>query len=153
MFNFRPPTRVPGFRVGVEEEDPGFSVDPDGSVRPALPGVSDAPADNYFPYGDATLASVDPRGMGTSPPDFLQSRPWPARPRLETVPRPDPGSGVAPSPLPLPTWPLFRWPPAWPDDDNPMRRLPPAPPPFRWPTWPYNPGPILPLLPKPKPTS
>ena len=42
MFNFRPTTGLPGFRVGVEEEVPGFRVNTDGSVGPTLPGASDA---------------------------------------------------------------------------------------------------------------
>jgi hypothetical protein len=41
MFNFRPPTGVPGFRVGLEEEVPGFNIGPDGSVRST--GSPDAP--------------------------------------------------------------------------------------------------------------
>lgn len=94
MFNFRPPTGVPGFRVGLEEEVPGFNVGPDGSVRST--GSPDAPPYGYYPYGDVTPTSVDPRGAGTDPPDFLQSQPWPARPRLETAPRPNLGPGLAP---------------------------------------------------------
>ena len=32
MFNFRPITDVPGFRVGQTEDTPGFAVDPNGLV-------------------------------------------------------------------------------------------------------------------------
>jgi hypothetical protein len=98
MFNFRPPTGVPGFRVGLEEEVPGFNIGPDGSVRST--GSPDAPPYGYYPYGDVTPTSVDPRSAGTDPPDFLQSQPWPARPRLETAPRPNLGPGLAPPPIP-----------------------------------------------------
>jgi hypothetical protein len=68
MFNFRPPTGVPGFRVGLEEEVPGFNIGPDGSVRST--GSPDAPPYGYYPYGDVTPTSVDPRGAGTDPPGF-----------------------------------------------------------------------------------
>src|SRR5260370_33996126 len=78
MFNFRPPTGVPGFRVGLEEEVPGFNIGPDGSVRST--GSPDAPPYGYYPYGDVTPTSVDPRGAGTDPPDLLQSHPCPSPP-------------------------------------------------------------------------
>ena len=42
MFNFRPNTGLLGFRVGMEEEVPGFRINADGSVGPTLPGASNA---------------------------------------------------------------------------------------------------------------
>ena len=124
MFRLPRNTGVPGFRVGLPEDPPGFAVDD-------------------YPYGDATLASGDPRGVGTERPDFLGSRPWPARPQpLETVPRPDLGPYLAPPPPPPPPWPPFPSLPPWPDDKDPMRKLPPPPPHFYW--W-------LPRKPEPKP--
>lgn len=37
MFKFVPDTSVPGFRVGLPDDPPGFSIDEDGSVRRPLP--------------------------------------------------------------------------------------------------------------------
>jgi hypothetical protein len=119
MFKFVPDTGVPGFRVGL----------PEGLDQRTPASATDAGIYDYYPYGDATLASGDPSGVGTNPPNIFIS-PWsrPARPKpLETIPGPDPGPGVAPPPPPrLRLWP---WPPIWPDDydSDPMRKLPPAP--------------------------
>jgi len=95
MFNFRPNTGLPGFRVGVEEEVPGFRINADGSVGPTLPGVSNAavlandPTDNAlqiaapaaFPVGMFYNA-----GSGLFPPPY---RPY------------DPVAGLQPSQDPL----------------------------------------------------
>jgi hypothetical protein len=44
MFNFRPNTAVPGFRVGLPDDDqPGFNVADDGSTPPVLPGAPVVP--------------------------------------------------------------------------------------------------------------
>jgi hypothetical protein len=54
MFNFRPPnTRLPGFRVGLpDDEELGFNVEDNGSVPPVLPAVPDvATVDENYPYG------------------------------------------------------------------------------------------------------
>ena len=53
MFNFRVDRRVPGFRVGMGDDVPGFRMMPDGSTEtPDIAGVSD-PNDN-------ATAPVDP---------------------------------------------------------------------------------------------
>ncbi len=123
---------VPGFRVGLTEDPPGFAVD-------------------EYPYGDATPASGDPRGVGTEPPDFLGGRPWPARPKPpDAVPRPDPGPYLVPPTPPPPLWRPFPWLHPQPDED-PMHELPP-PPLYYWPLQPGDPGRRFPL-PSPKPTS
>ena len=85
-------TFVPGFRVGLTKDPPGFAVD-------------------EHPYGNA-LAFGDPRGVGTEPPDFLGGRPWPARPKPpDTVPRPDPMHELPPPPPYY--WPLQPGDPGW----------------------------------------
>ena len=50
MFNFRPMTDVPGFRVGQTEDTPGFAVDPNGLVPPYDPGA---------PIGDGSSTGRD----------------------------------------------------------------------------------------------
>jgi hypothetical protein len=39
MFNFRPMTGVPGFRIGQTEDLPGFALDPNGLAPPYDPGA------------------------------------------------------------------------------------------------------------------
>ena len=46
MFNFQPPT-VPGFRVGLADEVPGFRVNEDGSIGPSAVATDISP----FGYG------------------------------------------------------------------------------------------------------
>jgi hypothetical protein len=45
MFNFRPDTDVPGFRVGMPDDEPGFNIAPDGSPRQVPSGM---PQENGF---------------------------------------------------------------------------------------------------------
>jgi hypothetical protein len=149
MFKFVPNTGVPGFRVGL----------PEGLDQRTPAGAADPRAYDYYPYGDATLASGDPSGVGTNPPTIFSPWAWPARPRpLETIPMPDPGPGVAPPWYEL--WRSFPW--TDPVGPDPIRKLPPAPspfpppmfpPPLRPPSRPDDPDPKPPLQPKPKPTS
>jgi hypothetical protein len=40
MFNFRPMTGLPGFRVGQTEDTPGFAVDPNGLPSPYDPNAA-----------------------------------------------------------------------------------------------------------------
>jgi hypothetical protein len=51
-FNVSPPT-TPGFRVGLSEDLPGFSVDQNGSVRLAFAGNSNGPGFSYGSYGNS----------------------------------------------------------------------------------------------------
>ena len=69
MFKFVPNTGVPGFRVGL----------PEGSDQRTPAGATDARTYDYYPYGDATLASGDPSGVGTNPPNIFSPWAWPAR--------------------------------------------------------------------------
>ncbi len=52
MFNFIPNTDIPGFRVNFPEDQPGFRIDKDGSVRRPFRSVP-APPSNYDPYANA----------------------------------------------------------------------------------------------------
>src|SRR5258707_14357781 len=70
MFKFVPNTGVPGFRVGL----------PEGSDQRTPAGATDARTYDYYPYGDATLASGDPSGVSTNPPDSFSPWAYPARP-------------------------------------------------------------------------
>ena len=70
MFKFVPNTGVPGFRVGL----------PEGSDQRTPAGATDARTYDYYPYGDATLASGDPSGVSTNPPDIFSPWAYPARP-------------------------------------------------------------------------
>lgn len=60
MFKFNPQTGVPGFRVGLTEDPPGFAIEPDGSVRRAIPGTPSAPAFGYDPNGNALQTTAPP---------------------------------------------------------------------------------------------
>ncbi len=42
MFNFRPDTDLPGFRVNFPEDQPGFRIEKDGSVRRPFGSGSDS---------------------------------------------------------------------------------------------------------------
>jgi hypothetical protein len=46
-FNVRPDTGVPGFRVGLPEDPPGFAINNDGSIRRA--GTSNTPVYGFDP--------------------------------------------------------------------------------------------------------
>jgi len=61
MFNFVPARDVPGFRLGVPEETPGFRVNADGSVGPpTFGGPSNVPAFVADAYGPAFRPLVRP---------------------------------------------------------------------------------------------
>jgi RHS repeat-associated protein len=64
MFNFVPQTDLPGFRVGLPEDPPGFRIDQNGSVRRMLGGSPSAPAVDYDPYGNARLTTLLPTDLG-----------------------------------------------------------------------------------------
>lgn len=61
MFKFVPDTGVPGFRVGL----------PEGLDQRTPASATDARIYDYCPYGDATLASGDPSGVGPIRQTFL----------------------------------------------------------------------------------
>jgi hypothetical protein len=99
MFNFRPNTGLLGFRVGMEEEVPGFRINADGSVGPTLPGASNAavlandPSDNAL---QIAAPAAFPVGMFYNASSDLHSPPY--RPY-------DPVAGRQPSQDPLPEQP------------------------------------------------
>jgi hypothetical protein len=64
MFKFNPNTGVPGFRVGQPEDQPGFRINPDGSVPSTDPA---APIGYGFSPSPATLPAspaVQPAAAG-----------------------------------------------------------------------------------------
>jgi hypothetical protein len=62
MFKFRPNTAVPGFRVGLPDDDQlGFNVANDGSTPPVLPGAPDVPTvDDNYPFGATSRGFIAP---------------------------------------------------------------------------------------------
>jgi hypothetical protein len=71
MFNFVPQTGVPGFRVGLPENLPGFRINQDDSVRRV--NSADAPAYGLSPYaldsGVAAAPTAPPTPVATD--DYL----------------------------------------------------------------------------------
>jgi hypothetical protein len=54
MFNFRPETDLPGFRVNFREDQPGFRIEKDGSVRRSFgSAAAPTPTSNFDPYTNA----------------------------------------------------------------------------------------------------
>jgi len=58
MFNIKPPS-VPGFRVGLVEDQPGFAINDDGSTRSAPTAGSAVPGLGGYFSGDALQAATD----------------------------------------------------------------------------------------------
>jgi hypothetical protein len=81
MFKVVSDTNVPGFRIGLPDELPSFSLDENGSVRRPLPAAPGAATFGYDPYGNVlqTMAPMAfrPAGMfyragsGLSPTRYL----------------------------------------------------------------------------------
>jgi hypothetical protein len=69
MFKFIPNTALPGFRVGLPDDDQlGFNVTDDGSTPPVLPGASDVPTvDDNYPFGATPPGFVAPQGPNPNP--------------------------------------------------------------------------------------
>ena len=63
MFKVASDTAVPGFRVGLPDELPGFSIDENGSARRPLPTAPAATAFGYDPYGNV-LQTMAPTAFG-----------------------------------------------------------------------------------------
>jgi hypothetical protein len=68
MFNIRP-TALPGFRVGLPDEDElGFNVANDGLTPPVLPGAPDVPpVDDNYPFGTTSFGFTVPQRPGPNP--------------------------------------------------------------------------------------
>jgi hypothetical protein len=62
MFKFIPNTGVPGFRVGLPDDDPlGFNVANDDSTPLVLPGAPDVPTvDDNYPFGATPRGFIAP---------------------------------------------------------------------------------------------
>src|SRR5713226_3762024 len=69
MFKFNPNSAVPGFRVGLSDDDElGFNVANDGSTPPVLPGAPDVPAvDDYYPFGATSPGFIAPPAPSPNP--------------------------------------------------------------------------------------
>lgn len=69
MFKFNPHTAVPGFRVGLPDDDKlGFNVANDGSTPPVVPGASDVPTvDDNYPFGTTLPGFIAPPAPGPNP--------------------------------------------------------------------------------------
>ena len=72
MFKFLPTPALPGFRVGLADDDtPGFNVASDGSTQPVLLDAPDVPAvDDGYPFrATSPLQCTADRSSGCLPPD------------------------------------------------------------------------------------
>ncbi len=65
MFNIRP-TALPGFRVGLPDEDElGFNVANDGLTPPVLPDAPDVPpVDDNYPFRPTSFGFTVPQSAG-----------------------------------------------------------------------------------------
>jgi hypothetical protein len=60
MFKFASDTAMPGFRVGLLDQVPGFSIDENGSVRRPLLAAPGAMALGYDPYNELIPTQYHP---------------------------------------------------------------------------------------------
>src|SRR5260370_9716868 len=69
MFKFNPNRAVPGFRVGLPDDDElGFNVANDGSTPPVLPGAPGVPAvDDNYPFGAMSPGFIAPPTPNPNP--------------------------------------------------------------------------------------
>src|SRR5216684_3188467 len=67
MFKFVPDTNVPGFRVGVRDDVPGFSIDENGSVRRPLPAAPSAAVTAPTIFSPAGLSYQGNSGLFPTP--------------------------------------------------------------------------------------
>ncbi len=68
MFKFVPNTGVPGFRVGLPDDELGFNVANDGSTPPVLPGVPQVPTvDDNYPFGTTSPGFIAPPAPSPNP--------------------------------------------------------------------------------------
>jgi hypothetical protein len=69
MFKFRPNTALPGFRVGLPDDDQlGFNVANDGSTPPVVPGAPDVPTvDDNYPFGATSPGFIAPQAPSPNP--------------------------------------------------------------------------------------
>ena len=67
MFKFVPDTNVPGFRVRVPDDVPGFSIDENGSVRRPLPAAPSAAVTAPTIFSPAGLSYQGNSGLFPTP--------------------------------------------------------------------------------------
>jgi hypothetical protein len=69
MFKFIPNTGVPGFRVGLPDDDKlGFNVANDGSTPPVVPGAPHvSTVDDNYPFGVTSPGFIAPPAPGPNP--------------------------------------------------------------------------------------
>jgi hypothetical protein len=69
MLKFIPNTGVPGFRVGLPQDDAlGFNVASDGSTPPVVPGAPDVPTvDDNYPFGATSPGFMAPPAPNPNP--------------------------------------------------------------------------------------
>ena len=97
MFNFRP-TALPGFRVGLPDDEPGFKLPNDGSTPPVLPGAPGVPAaDDNYPFGATSFSFLAPRSTG--PNTFAPPGNGSPLPPVAGQIAPDPTAAAGPLPL------------------------------------------------------
>ena len=83
MFKFLPTPSLPGFRVGLADDDtPGFNVASDGSTPPVLLDAPDVPAvDDNYPFRATPLGFNVPQAPSpnpAAPPDAPETTALPA---------------------------------------------------------------------------
>jgi hypothetical protein len=149
MFNFRPPSDVPGFRVEVPDDPPGFRVGNNGESQRATPAQFRQPFVDLFPLEPPQFpAQPVPSGPGLTPDWHKGVNPLGLPPGILKNP------GLPPSlidllqleppqiPRPVPVWPKVNPlapPPGALERERPNDPLPryPIPPLPQWPpNWP-----------------
>ena len=107
MFKFLPTPALPGFRVGLADDDtPGFNVPTDGSTPPVLPDAPDVPTvDDNYPFRATPLGfnvpqapspnPAAPAGIGLPLPPAANQTPTDPTPSAGSLPLDPPGSGGA----------------------------------------------------------
>jgi hypothetical protein len=105
MFKFLPTPTLPGFRVGLVDDDtPGFNVPTDGSRPPVLPDAPDVPTvDDNYPFRATPLGfnvpqapspnPAAPAGIGLPLPPAANQTPTDPTPSAGSLPLDPPGSG------------------------------------------------------------
>jgi hypothetical protein len=65
---------LPGFRVGLPDDEPGFNLPNDGSTPPVLPGAPDIPTvDDNYPFGATSFSFRVPQASGPNPVALLDA--------------------------------------------------------------------------------
>jgi hypothetical protein len=88
MFNVSRNAVVPGFRVGLTDDDqPGFNVAGDDPTTPVPPGDTRVPAvDDNYPFGTTSLRFISPQRLSPNPAAPFGYGPPPSPPDDQTPP-------------------------------------------------------------------